>query len=206
MIEVNLISVPTSDPEAMVGRLVARSRFDKEAMGINVMQFVKGFLKNNLEKFETELGNADLVSFINSDALMSTVDFATMNYYLGKVGYAVKIWNVADDEENSVTIPVDSVEWNILNRNFVQYDYATATKIMPADGNDMVGVLKQAVEQSGLFDVSKFAGAVNPFNVLVNNLEHIKEVSGQVNGTIVSKIYQILDQCGFSVYCITSED
>ena len=48
MIEVNLYSIPSQDINSMVGRCVARSRFDKEGMGVSVMEFVKGFLKNLL--------------------------------------------------------------------------------------------------------------------------------------------------------------
>ena len=47
MIEVNLYSIPAQEMNSMVGRCVARSRFDKEGMGVSVMEFVKGFLKNN---------------------------------------------------------------------------------------------------------------------------------------------------------------
>ena len=207
MIEVNLFSVPTADPEAMVGRLVARSRFDRENMGVSIMEFTKGFLRQNLEKFEQDVGNADVMGFINSDGIMSTLDFSSLNYYLGKVGYTVKIWNVADDEENAVTIPSgEVVEWNVINKNYVQNDYPTVTKIIPAPGNEIPTILKQIVEESGLFDTGKFSGAINPFTVLINNLEHIKNVSGQVNSGLTSKIYQTLHECGFDVFCATSED
>ena len=48
MIEVNLYSVPAQDINSMVGRCVARARFDKESMGVSIMEFVKGFLRDNL--------------------------------------------------------------------------------------------------------------------------------------------------------------
>lgn len=207
MIEVNLFSVPAGAPDASAGRLVARSRFDRETMGVSIMEFVKGFLRQNMENFEAPLGNADLVGFINSDGVMSTVEFASINYYLGQVGYTVKIWNVADDEENATTIPSgEAVEWNVVNKNFIQHDYPTTTKIIPSEGMGIDQILKQIVEQSGLFSTTKFSGSVNPFRVLVNNLEHIREVTGEINATLTSRIYQILDLCGFEIFCATSED
>lgn len=206
MIEVNLFAIPTGDKDSMVGRLVARSRFDRETMGVSIMEFVKGFLQNNLELFENQLGNSDLVGFINSDQLMSTVEFASINYYLMQVGYIVKIWNVADDEENAVTIPTGGgVEWNIENKNFIQNDYGTTTKIM-SDGRDIPSLLHQIVEQSGLFSDSKFAGSINPFTILLNNIDREKELSGQVNPVLTSKVYQILHDCHFHVFCATSEN
>lgn len=206
MIEVNLFSIPANDHEATVGRLVARSRFDRDTMGVSVMEFVKGFLKNNLDAFEDGLGNADITGFINSDVLMSTVDLASLEYYLGQAGYKIKIWNVADDEENAVTIPVDVVEWNIENKNFVQNDYGTVTKIIPSDGKDIPAILRQVVEQSGLFSEAKFGGAVNPFTILLNNLDHIKQLTGRVESGIVTKIYQMLHECHFHIFVATSED
>ena len=58
MIEVNLFSVPSTDSSAMVGRCVARNRFNKDTMGVSVMEFVKGFLKENLDTLETAIGNS----------------------------------------------------------------------------------------------------------------------------------------------------
>ena len=207
MIEVNLYSVPVEDPKAQVGRSVARSRFDKESMGVSVMEFVKGFLKNNLTRFENSIGNAELVEFINNDTVMSTTDFSCVNYLLGKVGYQVAIFNVADDEENAEGVPSGEViEWNIINRNFIQYDYPTATKIMPGEGVDIPQILRQIVQQSGLFDPNKFSGIRNPFVTLLNNLDQIKKVSGSVNSTLTTQIYAMLGQMGFYVLCLTSED
>ena len=207
MIEVNLFSIPAADQESMVGRLVARSRFDKETMGVSIMEFVKGFLRQNMEQFETRVGNSDLMGFITSDGTMSTLDFSSLNYFLGLAGYTVKIWNVADDEENAVSIPSgDVVEWNVINYNYIQNDYPTVTKIIPGPDNDIPSVLKKIVSESGLFDSAKFSGIVNPFNVLVNNLEHIKSISGQVSSGLTSRIYQQLHICGMDVFCATSED
>lgn len=206
MIEVNLYSVPSQDPTAMVGRCVSRSRYNREG-GISIMEFVKGFLKNNLEHFETSLGNDDLVAFINSNTTMSTTDFACINYWLGKAGYRVCIFNVADDEENAAGVPTgEVVEWNVINRNFIQYDYPTATKIIPGPDMDIPSILRQIVEQSGIFNPDKFNGVKNPFVILLNNLDRIKKVSGDVNANLTTRIYAILDQLGFNVLCLASED
>ena len=201
MIEVNLYSIPSQDINSMVGRCVARSRFDKEGMGVSVMEFVKGFLKNNLANFETSLGNAEIVAFINSDSIMSTKDFASIN------GFMVQIQNVADDEENAIGVPSgDIVEWNVIDYNFLQYDYPTATKIIPGEGMEIPAVLRQIVEQSGLFDQNKLSGIKNPFTQLINSMDKIKGVTGAVSPGITSQIYNLLSEMGIKVFCATSED
>ncbi len=206
MIEVNLYSVPAQDVESMVGRCIARARFDKEGMGSSVMEFVKGFLKDNISNFESSVGNADLISFINSDALMSVRDFACVNYCLAQSGLVVKIQNVADDEDNATGVPSgEVVEWNVIDYNFMQYDYPTATKIIPGD-KGIPEILRQIVNQSGLFDSTKFSGVKNPFTELLNNLDRIKNISGSVNPAITSKIYNLLADMGIKVFCATSEN
>lgn len=207
MIEVNLYSIPAQEMNSMVGRYVARSRFDKEGMGVSVMEFVKGFLKNNLANFENSIGNAELVSFINSETTMSTKDFSCINYWLAQVGYLVQIQNVADDEENATGIPTDDVvEWNVIDYNFMQYDYPTATKIIPGEGLEIPAILRQIVEQSGLFDPNKLSGVKNPFTLLLNNMDKIKNTTGSVSPAITTQIYNLLDQMGIKVFCATSED
>ena len=207
MIEVNLYSVPGQDINSMVGRCVARSRFDKEGMGVSIMEFVKGFLKNNLTNFETSLGNAELVAFINSDSIMGTKDLASINYWLAQAGFIVQIQNVADDEENAIGVPAgDVVEWNIIDYNFIQYDYPTATKIVPAEGMEIPNVLRQIVEQSGLFNQNKLGGVKNPFTELLNTMDRIKNTTGAVSPGITSQIYNLLDNCGIKIFCATSED
>lgn len=207
MIEVNLYSIPAQDNNSMVGRCVARARFDKESMGVSVMEFVKGFLKDNLANFESNIGNAELISFINSDNLMSTKDLACVNYYLVQAGYKVQIQNVADDEENATGVPTgEVVEWNVIDYNFIQHDYPTATKIIPGDGMEIPAILRQIVSQSGLFDSNKFSGVKNPFTILLNNMDKVKNISGSVSSAITSQIYNLLDQMGFKVFCATSED
>jgi hypothetical protein len=207
MIEVNLYAITPNDPNSRVGRCVARNRFDQEAMGISVIDFAKSFLKENLDKFEGGIGNNDLEDLINSDAVLSRKDMSCVNYFLGLLGYKLQIQNVADDEEDATGVPSgEVVEWNVIDNNFLQNDYPTATKILPAAGTEITAILKQIVDQSGLFDLGKFAGLKNPFTDLMTNLERIKNVSGANNGTIISRIYELLDQLGIEIFCATSED
>jgi hypothetical protein len=207
MIEVNLYAITPNDFNSRVGRCVARNRFDQEAMGIGVIEFAKGFLKENLDKFEGGIGNNDLEDLINSDTVLSRKDMSCINYFLGKLGYKLQIQNVADDEENATGVPSGEViEWNVIDNNFIQNDYPTATKLMPSSGTEIIGTLKMIVDQCGLFDASKFAGLKNPFTDLITNLERIKGVTGGNNGTIIAKIYELLDDCGITIFCATSED
>lgn len=207
MIEVNLYSIPAGDNTARVGKCLARNRFDREAMGVSVPEFVKGFLKDNLDKFETGVANPELNSLINSDGILSRKDLACINYYLVQTGFMFQVINVADDEENPNGVPNgDVIEWNVIDNNFIQNDYPTATKIIPSVDQDIPTVLKQIVDESGLFDNDKFAGLKNPFTNLFTNIERIKNVSGSINATLVSRVYEALDQVGFSIFCATSED
>lgn len=206
MIEVSLYVVPAGEITSMVGRCVARSRFSRESLGVSVMEFVKGFLKENLEKFENGIGNDELSAIINSNRVFSTRDFSCINYYLGQAGYKVMIFNVADDEENPVGVPSGEViEWNVIDRNFIQNDYPTATKIIPAEGTEIPAVLRQIVEQSGLFS-DRFRGLKNPFKELLDGMDRIKKATGSVNSSITTKIYSLLSQLGIDVFCATSED
>lgn len=205
MIEVNLYSVPAQDINSMVGRCVARARFDKESMGVSIMEFVKGFLRDNLSNFESAVSNNDLVSLINSDTLLSVRDLACINYCLAQSGFTVQIQNVADDEENATGVSGETIEWNVIDYNFIQFDYPTATKIIPGD-KSIAEILRTIVSQSGLFDSAKFAGIKNPFTELLNNLDKIKNISGAINPAITSRIYDLLDKMGIKVFCATSED
>jgi hypothetical protein len=175
-------------------------------MGVSIMEYVKDFLKDNLDTLETAIGNADLVSIINSDQVMTTKDFFSIQYYLGDLGYTVKIWNVADDEVNELGIPEGSiVEWNVIDRSFIQYDYPTATKIVPGPDEGIADILKNIVEQSGLFDSDKFNGIKNPFSILVNNLKQEQETMGNVNPGSRTRLYALLSQLGIDIFCATSE-
>jgi hypothetical protein len=208
MIEVNLMSISTADANTMVGRCVARSRFSRETLGVGIMEFVKRFLGENLDTLETAVKSSELVSLINSDdTSFSTNDFRSINYLLNQVGYKVTIWNVADDEENAVGVPSgEVVEWNIVNHNFIQNDYPTATKLMPDTTMAMSDVLKKIVEQCGLFNKEKFAGIRDPFAPLLANLEQEKKVTGRINASITTQIYNLLSQMGIEVFCAISEE
>ena len=205
MIEVSLYSITGGDVNVSMGKCIDRTRFDKEAMGTGVMEFVKGFLRTNVPTLELAINNPDIIAFINSDTGMNTKDFASLNYWLAKSGYLVKIQNVTDDEENPTGVLAEGAEWNIIDCNFVQYDYATAIKIIAGDGTDVVAVLKQAVEQSGLFDDAKFGQTKNPLKEYINQLEKGKELLGRIEPGAASKIYDILEQVGFKVFLATGE-
>ena len=205
MIEVNLYSVPVDALDSKVGRCLARNRFDREAIGTSIEDFTRGFLKDNLDKIEARLGMGNLSSVVNSDEVLTRKDLACINYYLGKSGLKFQILNVTDDEENSVSVPDGMVEWNVINRNFIQNDYPTAIKIIPTADEDIPSILKRIVDESGLFG-DKFVGMSNPFNELFDNLRRIKEVTGSINNSLISRIYDLLDQMGIDVFCATSED
>lgn len=206
MIEVSLYSVQGTDPSVMVGRCVARSRFDQETMGINVMEFTKGFLRNNLDTLDGALGSSEISSFLNSSTTMTTRDFASINYLLNQAGYKVTIWNVADDEDNSTGVPDgDVVEWNVIDHNFIQSDYPTATKILPSEEETIGNTVTKIVEQSGLFDEDRFSGIRNPFKSLLLNLKQTAEVTGSVQGSSITQIYTLLKQMGIEIFCALSE-
>ena len=104
-----------------------------------------------------------------------------------------------------MSVPTGTVEWNVINRNFVQYDYPTATKVLPGLDSDIIDTLKEIVDNSDIFD-EKFKGMKNPFTDLFDNLKRIKDVSGATNSALVSKVYETLDLLGYDVFCATSED
>ena len=205
MIEVNLYSIPADDFNSRVGRCIARNRFDRETIGTSIEDFLKGFLKDNLDKIESKLGIGDLSSVISSEDALTRKDISCINYYLNSVGLKIQVQNVADDEDNPVSIPTGTVEWNVINKNFIQNDYPTTTKVLPSPDADIIDTLKEIVENADLFD-SKFAGMKNPFTELFDNLKRIKDISGTTNAALVGKIYEYLDQLGFEVFCATSED
>ena len=206
MIEVNLYGgIPIDDFNSRVGRCIARNRFDRETIGTSIEDFLKGFLKDNLDKIESKLGIGDLSSVISSEDALTRKDISCINYYLNSVGLKIQVQNVADDEDNPVSIPTGTVEWNVINKNFIQNDYPTTTKVLPSPDADIIDTLKEIVENADLFD-SKFAGMKNPFTELFDNLKRIKDISGTTNAALVGKVYEYLDQLGFEVFCATSED
>ena len=155
MIEVNLFTIPAGDQNARAGRCIARSRFNKELLGTTVEEFVKEFLKDNLDKLSGGI-SSELTDVLNSTSTFSRKDMACVNYYLIRSGYLFTIFNVTDDEENAEGVPSgDLVEWNIIDKNFIQQDYPTCTKIIPSPDQDIVYVLETVGKQSGLFEDSK---------------------------------------------------
>ena len=207
MIEVSLYSIPSEDFTSKVGKCIARNRFDKEGMGISIEKFVQGFLKDNMDKFSGKLGSAELEATINSSVTLTRRDISCINYYLVQAGYIVKIFNVTDDEVNATGVPSgEVVEWNVIDHNFIQYDYPTAIKIIPGDGMDIPAILRKIVSQTDLFDSDKFAGLKNPFTSLLDNLDKLKTITGSVSSAITTRLYSILDELGIDVFCATSED
>lgn len=205
MIEVNFLSVPVEEPNSMVGHCVARSRFDKEKMGVGVNEFVKGFLANNLEKFEIKVGNPDVTNLISGEGILTRRDLACINYCLQKSGFKFEIFNVADDEDNSVGVPSGIVEWNVIDRNFVQDDYPTSTKFLPSESDTIVDTLKNIVNTIGVFG-NKFVGIKNPFTELFRTLDTVKKTTGMISPGLTAKVYETLDQLGFRVLCLSSEE
>jgi hypothetical protein len=207
MIEISLIQIPADEWTSTVGKCIACNRFDKGAMGVTIEEFARGFLKENLEKFENGIGSAELTELINSSGFFGRKDLACVNYYLSKVGYQVKIFNVTDDEVDATGVPSgEIVEWNVIDRNFLQYDYPTAIKIIPSEGLDVPGILHQVIDQVGVFDADKFAGLKNPFTDLLNAMDAIRTTTGGVNSGITTRIYGLLDQVGIDLLCLRSED
>lgn len=206
MIEINLIQIPAGEWTSTVGKCIARNRFDKDSMGVTIEEFARGFLKENLEQFENGLGSAELNEMINSTGFISRKDLSCLNYYLAQAGYRLKIFNVTDDEVDATGVPDGEIaEWNVIDHNFLQYDYPTAIKILPGEGLDIPGVLHQVIEQTNLFDSDKFAGLKNPFTELLNALDNIKATTGAVNSGITTRIYSLLDELGIELNTYTGE-
>ena len=153
MIEVSLYSVPTgSNISVTMGKCIDRARYNKEALGVDIMNFVKGFLKTHINDYEATLGNVDVISFINNDSPMTTKDLASINYWMLKAGFLVKMFNVTDDEENAEGVSPESSEWNIINKNYLIDNLPTAIKVIPEAGTDIITVLEKVVDQVDVFN------------------------------------------------------
>lgn len=205
MIEVSLYSITPGQKDSIAGRIVARNRFNKEGMAVSTLAFVKGFLKDNLDTIEPAIKNSDFNKLITGDVNWVTADFATINYILIEAGYMVIITNVADDEENPTNIPAGTVEWNFIDSNFIQHDYPTATKVIPGDGLEVNKILRDAVKASGLYDSTKFAGIKNPFNEILDGMDHSLNISKSIPSILVSRCYELLDKMGIKVFCAAAE-
>lgn len=205
MIEVNLYSISSGNLSATVGRCVDRTRFNKEALGVGVMDFVKGFLKTNMQYIEPALKNIDVLNFINGTRTMRTKDFMSINYYLAKAGFMVQIQNVTEDEENPTSIPEDTTEWNIIDYTFMQEGYPTTIKVIPTDGMDIAQVLRKIVDDSSFFDSDILGGIKNPLDELLTKIEKVKDLKGSIDPGMTTKLYEILDQLGIKIFVATSE-
>lgn len=204
MIEVNLFSIGSADSN--IGRCVSRARYDREVLGVSPLEFVRGFLKDNLESVETKISSSELMDLISNKSIAWTrKDFATVSYLLQKAGYKVTIWNVAEDEENANSVPSGVLEWNIIDNNYMQHDYPTVTKIVPAESEKITETIKKLLEFVNLFDETKFKGIANPLTKLKATLDFEVEKTGNVNSAIVSQIYLILKQMGVEVFWSGSE-
>jgi hypothetical protein len=131
---------------------------------------------------------------------MRTKDFASINYYLAKAGYLVQIQNVTDDEENPVSIPAGVTEWNIIDTTFLQYDYPTTMKVIPADGMDIVEVLDKIIGQLSFFDKDVLGSVRNPLREDVEQLKKVKNINGSASISLTTRIYDTLANLGIKIF------
>lgn len=205
MIEVSLYAIEPGDNYSKTGRCVARNRFDKEAMGTSVEEFVRGFLKDNFERFSSD--GREINSILEDNKFLSRMDLACVNNLLIRIGYTFIVTTVADDEENPTGVPSgDVIEWNIINLNHLQDDYPVATKIIPDLPQDFCKIFKQIVDGCGFYNEDKFSGVQNPFTPLLNSLDKQRELTGDVSSSISSKIHKLFEDHGIRIFVATSED
>lgn len=204
MIEVSLYSVPTgSNVSVTMGKCIDRARYNKEALGVDIMNFVKGFLKTHINDYEATLGNVDVISFINNDSPMTTKDLASINYWMLKAGFLVKIFNVTDDEENAEGVSPESSEWNIIDKNYLIDNLPTAIKVIPEAGTDIITVLEKVVDQVDVFNEK--LGLKNPLKESLDELKKVKEFTGRIEPGLATKIYDILDSVGVELFLAIGE-
>lgn len=204
MIEVSLYSVPTgSNISVTMGKCIDRARYNKEALGVDVMNFVKGFLKTHINDYESTLGNVDVISFINNDSPMTTKDLASINYWMLKAGFLVKMFNVTDDEENAEGVSPESSEWNIIDKNYLIDNLPTAIKVIPEAGTDVITVLEKVVDQVDVFNEK--LGLKNPLKETLDELKKVKEFTGRIEPGLATKIYDILDSVGVELFLAIGE-
>lgn len=205
MIEVSLYAIEPGDTYAKTGRCVARNRFDKEAMGTSVEEFVRGFLKDNLERFSSD--GREINAILEDNKFLSRMDLVCINNLLIKIGYTFMVTTVADDEENPTGVPTgDIVEWNIINLNNLQDDYPVATKIVPSLPQNFIEIFDQVIGGCGFYNEDKFTGIKNPFTPLMNVLKETKEKTGDLSSSITAKIHRLFEDHGIRIFVATSED
>ena len=205
MIEVSLYAITPGDNYAKTGRCVARNRFDKEAMGTSVEEFVRGFLKDNFERFSND--GREINTILEENKFLSRMDLICINNLLIKIGYTFIVTTVADDEENPTGVPTgDIVEWNIINQNHLQDDYPVATKLVPDLPQDFIKIFEQIVDGCGFYNEDKFAGVQNPFTPLLATLKATKEKTGDLSASITTKIHKLFEDHNIRIFVATSED
>ena len=205
MIEVSLYAIEPEDHYAKTGRCVARNRFDKEAMGTSVEEFVRGFLKDNFERFSSD--GREINTILEENKFLSRMDLACINHLLENIGYTFIITTVADDEENPTGVPTgDVVEWNIINLNHLQDDYPVATKIVPDLPQDFIKIFEQIIDGGGFYNEDKFSGVKNPFTPVMNILKETKDKTGDVSASMTAKIHRLLEEHNIRIFVASSED
>lgn len=206
MIEVNLYKGPKGVKGDVINLTsIGRARFDKEAMGTSVEEFVIGFLKDEMEKFATD--GRDISAILESNKYLGRQDLNCINNLLiENTGFRFEIYSVADDEINpNGLVSGETFEINIINHNHIIEDYPTCTKMTPSLPLDLPGTLRQIVNESDLYNEDKFAGINNPFSKYLGVLENDKRV-GNVNESASSAIYRVLAEHGINVIWVSSED
>lgn len=202
MIEVTLISAAEGNK---VGRFVSRKRANLEQLGVNKNQFIHAFLKDNLDTIETAIHNPDLINIINSDSLLNNKDIASIKYTLSTVGYQLMVVFLADDEVNSVSIPTGEVEYNIVDKTFLQDDMPVATKETTALGSSILPVLSKVVDSLGFYNEDRFKGVANPLKSLLRQAQDDELTIKAPSAAIVNRMYMVLDQLGVEIYAIIGE-
>ena len=205
MIEVSLYAIEPEDHYAKTGRCVARNRFDKEAMGTSVEEFVRGFLKDNFERFSSDV--REINTILEENKFLSRMDLTCINHLLENIGYTFIVTTVADDEENPTGVPTgDVVEWNIINLNHLQDDYPVATKIVPDLPQDFIKIFEQIIDGGGFYNEDKFSGVKNPFTPVMNILKETKDKTGDVSASMTAKIHRLLEEHNIRIFVASSED
>jgi hypothetical protein len=134
---------------------------------------------------------------------MATKDLASINYWMLKAGFLVKMFNVTDDEENAEGVSPESSEWNIIDKNYLIDNLPTAIKVIPEAGTDIITVLEKVVDQVDVFNEK--LGLKNPLKESLDELKKVKEFTGRIEPGIATKIYDILDSVGVELFLAVGE-
>jgi hypothetical protein len=202
MIEVTLIS---STEGSKVGRFVSRSRANLERLGVNKNEFIRGFLKNNMDVLESSLHNHDLVNLINSSTPLNNKDISSIRYSLSSIGYQLLVVFVSDDEINPTSVTAGEVEYNAIDSQFIQEYLPVSTKYTTAVGSSIAKLLERIIKSLGFYDTEKFKGINNPLNKLIAQIIDDEKTTGAPGAILVNRIYGILEQLGIQIYAIIGE-